>query len=158
MNWIASLMNGEVSRSIIKMGDREIEVFCSSRADIALAKRDKALIVEARLSFGCLVSKEVRFLELPAAENVIKVNKKLRLLVTTFMPAVCEIGAKEQTVASPRLREFAPEIGSNRLRQRVMDWRLWFVTRAARRCLRAEQIPVPRRPEAIRPDHILFVC
>lgn len=109
MNWIASLMNGEESRSIIKMGDREIEVFCSPRADIALAKRDQALIVEARLSFGCLVRKEVRFLELPAAENAIKVNMKLWLLVTTFLPAVCEIGAQGQAVASPRLREFAPK-------------------------------------------------
>lgn len=109
MNWIASLMSSEESRSIVKMGDREIEVFCSPRADIALAKRDQILIVEARLSFGCLVRKEVRFLELPSAENVIEVNKKLRLLVTTFMPSVCEIGANEQTVASSRLREFAPK-------------------------------------------------
>ena len=109
MNWLFSLLTGRASRSIAKVGEKETEVFCSPRADRALAKRDQALTVEVRLSFGCLVRKEVRFLELSASENAIEVNKKLRLLVTTFMPSVCEIGAEEQNIASPRLREFAPK-------------------------------------------------
>ena len=109
MNWIVSLMSAEESCSTAKVGDREIEVFCSPRADRALAKRDQALTVEVRLSFGCMVRKEVRFLELSAAENAIAVNERLRLLLTTFVPSVCEIGATEQAVASPRLREFTPK-------------------------------------------------
>jgi hypothetical protein len=109
MNWLSTLMHGADSRAIIRVGDKETEVFCSPRAERALAKRDRALIVEVRLSFGCMVRKDVRFLDLSAAESAIEVNNKLRLLVTTFVPSVCGIGAPEQTAASPKLREFAPK-------------------------------------------------
>ena len=109
MGWLSRITGNKGSNTTVKTSGKEIEMFCSIRADKALAKRDLPLVVEIELAFACFARKEVRFHEASTREDFIKVNEKLSLLITTIIPETCEAANKNQSTARTALRTFVPK-------------------------------------------------
>ena len=91
MNLNTLFTAGKGSVATVNISGKDIEVFCSSTADRALARRTMPLIVELELAFACFVRKKVHFHETSTSLNVIHVNGKLALLISTIVPDTCEI-------------------------------------------------------------------
>lgn len=108
MNWLSRLTGTKGSSTTVKIHGKEIEVFCSARAKRALAERDRPLIVEIELAFACFARKQVFFHEASVSKNVIEVNGKLALLITTIIPDTCEATGGRETVKGA-LRNFMPK-------------------------------------------------
>jgi hypothetical protein len=91
------------------MSGKKIEVFCSASADRALAERDLPLVVEIELAFACFARKAVHFHETSTGENVIEVNGKLALQITTIVPDTCEVTTKVKDTPRATVRNFMPK-------------------------------------------------
>lgn len=110
MNWLSRLTGGIGSTTTIKISGKDIEVHCSASADKALARRDRPLMVEIELAFACFARKRVLFHEAPTdRKNLIDVNEKLALLITTIVPDSCDVVAEAKTTTSAALRSFIPK-------------------------------------------------
>lgn len=109
MAWLSRLIGNKASNTTVKISGKEIEIFCSTRADNALANRDPPLLVEIELAFACFARKAVRFHEASTREDIIKVNEKLSLLITTIVPDTCEAGHGNKNTATTALRSFLPK-------------------------------------------------
>lgn len=109
MDWLSRLPGNKGSSTTVHISGKEIEVFCSASADRALAGRDLPLVVEVELAFACFARKQVRFHETPTSENVIEVNGKLALLITTIVPDACDAASEAGTTARATLRNFMPK-------------------------------------------------
>lgn len=107
MNWLARFTD-KGSSATAHISGKEVNVFCSARADRALLKRDTALIVELELAFACIARKQVRFHETPTSTDLIQVNAKLALFISTIIPATCEITTQSGS-ATTVLRNFTPK-------------------------------------------------
>lgn len=97
------------SVNAVNISGKDIEVFCSSSANRALARRTMPLIVELELAFACFVRKKVHFHETSTSMNMIPVNDKLALLISTIVPDTCEITTKTENSATITLRNFMPK-------------------------------------------------
>ena len=109
MNWLKLFTGNKGASATANISGKEVGVFCSARADRALAKRDTPLIVEIELAFACFARKQVHFHETSANKNVIEVNEKLALLITTIIPDTCEVTAQAKDAARAPLRSFMPK-------------------------------------------------
>lgn len=109
MDWFSRLTGNKGSSTAVKISGREIEVFCSASADRALAERDLPLIVEIELAFACFARKQVYFHETSTSKDVIEVNGKLALLITTIVPDTCEVATKAKNTARTTVRNFMPK-------------------------------------------------
>lgn len=108
MDWLSRLMGNRGSTTTIKIAGKEIEVICSASADKALVQRDCSLAVEIELAFACFARKQVFFHNTPGGDNVIDVNEKLALLITTIIPDTCE-RVETKTTTRITLRNFIPK-------------------------------------------------
>lgn len=61
---------GKASRYTIRLHDKSVRVEISPRALSALAQRDKPLVAEVHLIFGCMIAKRVWFKEDTALDSV----------------------------------------------------------------------------------------
>ena len=109
MNWLSRLAGNNGSSTTAHISGKEIEVFCSARADRALAERDLPLIVEIELAFACIARKQVYFHETSTNKNVIEVHGKLALQITTIVPDTCEVTTKAKGTAKATVRSFMPK-------------------------------------------------
>lgn len=109
MNWLSRLTGNNGSSTTVHVSGKEIEVFCSARADRALAERDLPLVVEIELAFACFARKQVHFHETSTSGNVIDVNGKLALQITTIVPGACEVATKAKGTARATVRNFMPK-------------------------------------------------
>ena len=109
MNWLALFTDSKGSSATVNISGKEVEVLCSASADRALAKRDMPLIVELELAFACFARKQVHFHETSTSKNVIEVNGKLALLISTIVPDTCEVTTKAKSTATTTLRNFMPK-------------------------------------------------
>ena len=109
MNWLSRLTGGKGSSTTVRNSGKEIEVLCSASADTALAQRDRPLVAEIELAFACFARKQVHFHEMSTSKNVIEVNEKLALLITTIIPDTCEVTAQAKDAARAPLRSFMPK-------------------------------------------------
>lgn len=110
MNWLSRLTGNMGSTTTIKISGKDIEVRCSASADKALAQRDQPLVVEIELAFACFARKQVLFHDAPTGrKNVIDVNEKLALLITTIIPDTCDVVAEAKTTTRAALRNFMPK-------------------------------------------------
>lgn len=109
MNLNTLFTGSKGSVAIVNISGKEFEVFCSSSADRMLARRTMPLIVELELAFACFVRKKVHFHETSTSMNVIHVNGKLALLISTIVPDTCEKAAKIGNSATITLRNFMPK-------------------------------------------------
>ena len=109
MDWLSRLTGNKGSSKTVRISGKEIEVFCSARADRALAERNLPLVVEIELAFACFARKQVHFHETSTSEHVIEVNGKLALLITTIVPDTCEATAKAKGAARTTVRNFMPK-------------------------------------------------
>jgi hypothetical protein len=109
MNWLTLFTGSKGSSATVNVSGKTIEVFCSANADRALAKRDLPLIVEMELAFACFARKQVHFHETSTNKNVIGVNGKLALLISTIVPDTCETTTKAKSTATTPLRNFMPK-------------------------------------------------
>ena len=73
-----------------------------------LAQRDRPLVAEIELAFACFARKQVLFHDTPR-NNVIEVNAKLALQITTIIPDVCEGVAETKTTTRAALPNFMPK-------------------------------------------------
>lgn len=89
MTWLSRLAGGKEMRAEVHVSGKTIEVFSSARANRKLMKRSQPLVVELELAFACIARKQVRFYETPTNTNVINVNEKLALQITTIVPELC---------------------------------------------------------------------
>ena len=109
MEWLARLTGNKGSSTVVNTSGNEIEIFCSASADKALAKRDRPLVVELELAYACFARKQVYFHETSTNQNLIEVNGKLALQITTIVPDTCEATPKAQSTATITLRNFTPK-------------------------------------------------
>lgn len=109
MNWLSRLTGNKGSSKMVHISGKQIEVFCSARADRALAERDLPLVVEIELAFACFARKQVHFHETSTSGNVIEVNEKLALQITTIVPDTCEVTTKAKGAAKAAVRNFMPK-------------------------------------------------
>jgi len=109
MNWLSRLTGNNGSSTTVDLSGKEIEVFCSARANRALAERDLPLVVEIELAFACFARKQVHFHETSTSGNVIEVNGKLALQITTIIPDTCEVTTKAKGTARATVRNFVPK-------------------------------------------------
>jgi hypothetical protein len=109
MNWLKLFTGSKGSSATVNISGKEVEVRCSASADRALAMRDVPLIVEIELAFACFARKQVHFHETSASKNLIEVNGKLALLISTFVPDTCEPAAKAKSTSTNRLQNFVPK-------------------------------------------------
>lgn len=109
MNWLSRLTGNKGSSTTVHISGKQIEVFCSARADRALAERDLPLVVEIELAFACFARKQVHFHETSTSGNVIDVNGKFALQITTIVPGTCEVTTKAKGAASVAVRQFMPK-------------------------------------------------
>lgn len=109
MNWLKLFTGNKESSTTVNISGREVEVFCSANAARALAERDRPLIVEIELAFACFARKRVHFHETSTSGNVIEVNGKLALLISTIVPDTCEVTTKAKSTARATLRNFMPK-------------------------------------------------
>lgn len=110
MNWLLRLTGNLWSTTIITISGKDIEVHCSASADKALAQRNLPLVVEIELAFACFARKQVLFHDAPTNRNdVIQVNKKLALLITTIIPDTCDVATESKTHTRVALRNFMPK-------------------------------------------------
>lgn len=110
MNWLSRLTGNLWSTTIITISGKDIEVHCSASADKALAQRNLPLVVEIELAFACFARKQVLFHDAPTNRNdVIQVNKKLALLITTIIPDTCDVATESKTPTRVALRNFMPK-------------------------------------------------
>lgn len=110
MNWLSRLTGNMGSTTTIKISGKDIEVHCSASADKALAQRDQPLLVEIELAFACFARKQVFFHDAPTGrKNVIDVNEKLALLITTIIPDTCDVVIEAKTTTRAALRNFMPK-------------------------------------------------
>lgn len=109
MDWLSRLTGNKGSSTAAHVSGKKIDVFCSARADRALAERDLPLVVEIELAFACFARKQVYFHETSTSENVIEVNGKLALQITTIVPDTCEVTTKAKGTAKAALRNFMPK-------------------------------------------------
>lgn len=96
MNWLSRLMGRRGSTATIEVSGKTVEVICSASADKALARRDRPLVAEIELAFACFARKPVRFHDRSGEINVINVNEKLALRITTIIPDACEVVAESK--------------------------------------------------------------
>lgn len=108
-NWLSQLAGHRGSTTTIKISGKEIEVICSATADKALAQLDRKLVVEIELAFACFARKQVLFHDTPSGSNVIDVNEKLALQITTIIPDTCEGFVETKTATRATLRNFIPK-------------------------------------------------
>jgi hypothetical protein len=109
MNWLSRLTGNRGSTTTIKISGKEIEIICSANADKALARRDQPLVVEIELAFACFARKRVLFHDTPSGKNVIDVNAKLALQITTIIPDTCEVVADTKMATRATLLNFMPK-------------------------------------------------
>ncbi|MHB8697632.1 MAG: hypothetical protein ACYC9J_06265 [Sulfuricaulis sp.] len=109
MNWLSRLTGTKGSSTTVNVSGKEIDVFCSFRADRALAGRALPLVVEIELAFACFARKQVHFHETPTSENVIEVNGKLALQITTIIPDTCDVTTQATDMARATVRNFLPK-------------------------------------------------
>lgn len=109
INWLSRVAGGADSSAVVNVSGKEIEVLWSARANKALAQRDQPLVVEIELAFACFARKQVLFHDASAGKNVIDVNEKLALLITTIIPDTCEAAAEAKTTTRAALRNFMPK-------------------------------------------------
>lgn len=109
MNWLTLFAGSKGSSATVNISGKEVEVFCSSSADRALAKRGTILIVELELAFACVARKQVHFHETSTSTNVIEVNGKLALLISTIVPDTCEVTTRTKSTATTTVRNFMPK-------------------------------------------------
>jgi len=109
INWFSRVTGCADSSAMVNVSGKEIEVLWSARAHKVLTQRDRPLVVEIELVFACFARKQVLFHEASAGKNVIDVNEKLALLITTIIPDTCEpvVGAK--TTTRTALQNFLPK-------------------------------------------------
>lgn len=108
MNWLKQFTGSKGSSTTVTISGKTIEVFRSANADSALAERDRPLIVEIELAFACFARKQVHFHETSTSQNVIGVNGKLALLISTIIPDTCGVTTKTKST-STTLRNFMPK-------------------------------------------------
>ncbi len=109
MDWFSRLTSRKGSSTTVKISGKELEVRCSASAEKALAKRDRSLVVEIELAFACFARKQVHFHETSTSKNVIEVNGKLALLISTIVPDTCEVTTRPKSTATTTLRNFMPK-------------------------------------------------
>lgn len=109
MNWLSRLTGYNGSTTTIEISGKEIEVMCSASADKALARRDCPLVVEIELAFACFARKRVLFHDTAGGNNIIDVNEKLALQITTIIPDTCEVAAEAKTTTRAASRNFMPK-------------------------------------------------
>ena len=109
MDWLSRLTGNKGSSTIVRTSGKEIEVSCSASADRALAERDLPLIVEIELAFACFARKQVHFHETSTSKNIVEVNEKLALQITTIIPDTCEVTTKAKSTARVTVRNFMPK-------------------------------------------------
>lgn len=109
MNWLTLFIGSKGSSATVNIPGKGVEVFCSASADRALAKRDMPLIVELELAFACCARKQVYFHETSTSGNVIEVNGKLALQITTIVPDTCGVISEGKSTARTALRNFMPK-------------------------------------------------
>ncbi|WP_437558110.1 hypothetical protein [Acidithiobacillus sulfuriphilus] len=108
MNWLSRFAGHADSSTTINVTDRKIEILCSARANLALAKRECPLVAEVELAFACIARKQVRFHDAPMGGDVIGVNERLGLLITAIVPHTCETG-KAKTATEITAKKFMPK-------------------------------------------------
>ncbi len=109
MSWFTLFTGSKGSSTTINISGKKVEVFCSANADRALAERNTPLIVEIELAFACIARKQVHFHKTSANKNVIEVNGKLALLISTIIPDTCEVTTRTKNTATTALRNFMPK-------------------------------------------------
>lgn len=109
MNWFSIFTGGKESSVSVDIADKEVKVFCSPRADKALAQRDRPLIVELELAFACFARKRIRFHEASASSNAIAVKTNLALVILTIIPDSCETAADAKSSATTAFHKFIPK-------------------------------------------------
>lgn len=107
MNWLARLSGHSCSSTTINVSGKAIDVFCSARANQALARRERPLVAELELAFACMARKQVRFHDTPREGDVIGVTERLGLLITAVVPSGCGV-ADAKTAAKATARNFVP--------------------------------------------------
>ena len=109
INWLSRVAGCADSSAMVNVSGKEIEVLWSARANRALTQRDRPLVVEIELAFACFARKQVFFHDASVGKNVIDVNGKLALLITTIIPDTCEPAAVAKTTIRAALRNFMPK-------------------------------------------------
>ncbi len=101
-NWLAGARE---KTSTVSVAGKAMEVRWSVRAAHELAKRSSPLIMELELAFACFARKEVKFHEVMDSEyDLVRVNDKLMLRVSTVIPGTCDAGAPGKSLS----RSFVP--------------------------------------------------
>jgi hypothetical protein len=101
VNWLSRLARSADTSTTVETSGRAIAVHCSASANRALSARQRPLVAELELAFACFARKQVRFHDAPVAGNVIRVNERLGLVLTVFVPDRCgtrEVGAETTRV------------------------------------------------------------
>lgn len=109
VSWLSRLTGHGGSTATIDISGKEIEVICTASADKALARRDRPLVAEIELAFACFARKQVLFHDTPGGNNLIGVNEKLVLQITTIVPDVCDAVADARTPTKATLVNFMPK-------------------------------------------------
>jgi hypothetical protein len=86
------------SKQELTVGDRSLDVELSSTAGRYLARRDKPLLAELEILFGCLVRKQVNFRDLTEDDEAIFISDKLSIIVR---PVLFELCAKDESESHP---------------------------------------------------------
>ena len=108
MNWLARLGGRQGSTTTIQVSGKSVEVICSASAAKALSRRDRPLVAEIELAFACIARKQVRFHDGPGENNIINVNEKLALRITTITPDACD-AAESKSVLNTASWKFLPK-------------------------------------------------
>ncbi|MHB8473852.1 MAG: hypothetical protein ACYDC8_13610 [Gammaproteobacteria bacterium] len=107
MNWLNLLSKG--SNATVDIVGHTVEVTCSASAVNALARRDRPLIVELELAFACFARKQVYFHETSTSKDLIPIDGKLALLISTIVPDTCAITDQAGSRTATALRSFMPK-------------------------------------------------
>lgn len=104
MRWIGA----KPATRTIAISGKSVELRCSARADRALAKRERPLIVEIELVFACLARKRMHFHEAMPDRETVRVNDKLALLFTKIVPTACDLPTPAESRQGEILPGFVP--------------------------------------------------
>lgn len=107
MKWPSLSSKG--SNTTVDIAGHAVDVTCSASAAAALARRDGPLIVELELAFACFARKQVYFHETSTSKDLIPVDGKLALLISTIVPDTCAIADQVGSRTATALRSFMPK-------------------------------------------------
>jgi hypothetical protein len=100
----------------LKLGEREVELRVSERAQAQLAREARALDIEMELYFSCLLRKRVYFRATPRSDCAARANLTAQVSVS-FRPVMTHVCSVREAVGEPevetlslvRTTEFTPK-------------------------------------------------